>query len=147
MRKILFAAAAAAALLLTGAAPAFASNGPPPNANSADNVHFTADYLEGTLSAGVVRWQCTGEHIVNNAQTKDSETCALSGPGLASYVPGRYGDGPLTGNPALGGTFPGFPGFTGFFWFSDSGSGQTTSNFLVTVNGAGTRAHVEAIYG
>ncbi len=106
---------------------------------SANNAHFTAQYFEYTDTGIPVLWTCAGEHIDNNgAGIKEEETCALSGPGTASYVPGTY-----SGNPA--GTFPGYPGTNNNYWYSDY-NGQLATSYTVTVNGSSTRVHVEATY-
>jgi hypothetical protein len=145
MRRILFTAAAAGALTLCTAVPALASNGPDPNTQSADNVHFTADYYESTLSAGLVHWVCAGEHIDNTGQVvRDVEECSISGPGTAQYQPGLYQNLGQQPNPNYG-TFPGFPGVTNIYWFSDY-NGVFATNWSVRVNGSATQVHISATY-
>jgi hypothetical protein len=144
MRRILFTALGALALVIGLGAPALASNGPNPNSNSSDNHHFTAQYVEGTFSAGPVTWTCNGESIDNNGHTArtEQETCNLSGPGTAGILPGTYG------NPAgIFGTFPGYPAsFNGFSWFSDFNGQYPALTWVITVNGASNRAHITATY-
>ena len=126
--------------MLGASAPVAASTGANPNTRSADDSHFAADYILLTQNGLAVEWKCAGERIDNHGQgLRDVEECSLSGPGTAEYVPGDYRGNPL-------GPSPGFdPANLTFMWFSDF-DGRMANMVHVKINGASSRAHVDATF-
>jgi hypothetical protein len=106
-----------------------------PNANAAQNGKISATYDQFYFDSNgghVVTFACTGEHIQNSAQTKENETCAITGD-TSGLVAGTFA------------SFPGGPGdgifgaFGDEYWYSDYNGVFATSwqaTFKQTGNGS-----------